>query len=167
MDLHCFSFRLCLFFGLIFGAVLPAFSQDAKLKKALEIMPKQPGVDFDQPTVKELKNYRLEETRDPMGYLVTDNSGRIVRRYIDNGGDTQLDEWSYFKNGIEVYRDIDSNEDRKTDAYRWLGTGGTRWGLDRDQNGTIDSWKLISAEEVAYERSKRSRAVTNAGSIAF
>ena len=137
--------------ALIFVVTGPTAAQEAKLRKALEIMPKQRDVDFEQPTANELKAYRLEETRDPMGYLVTDLSGRIVRRYINNGGDTQLDEWSYFKNGIEVYRDIDSNEDKKTDAYRWLGTAGTRWGLDPDQDGIIDSWKLISAEEVASE----------------
>ena len=138
MDFPLFPIRLISLTLLVFGAAMPTNAQDAKLKKALEIMPKQRDVDFDQPAGKELANYRLEETRDPMGYLVTDNSGRIVRRYIDNGGDTQLDEWSYFKNGIEVYRDIDANEDKKTDAYRWLGTGGTRWGLDPDQNGTIE-----------------------------
>ena len=137
--------------GFAIAISMPTIAQDANLKKALEIKPKQRDVDFDQPSGRDLKNYRLEETRDPMGYLVTDRAGRIVRRYIDNGGDSQLDEWSYFKNGIEVYRDIDSNEDKKTDAYRWMGSGGTRWGLDPDQNGTIDSWKLISAEEVAYE----------------
>ena len=72
MDLQRSSFS-CLFLivGVVFGAVLPASGQEAKLKKAMEILPKQRGVDFDRPSASELKNYRLEETRDPMGYLVT------------------------------------------------------------------------------------------------
>ncbi|MEZ6086587.1 MAG: TlpA disulfide reductase family protein [Pirellulaceae bacterium] len=53
--------------------------------------------------------------------------------------------------GIEVYRDIDSDFNGKADQYRWLGTGGSRWAIDADEDGTIDSWKVISAEEVTQE----------------
>jgi thiol-disulfide isomerase/thioredoxin len=62
-----------------------------------------------------------------------------------------VDQWCYFQNGLEVYRDIDLNHNGKADQHRWLSTGGTRWGLDRDEDGTIDEWKAISAEEVTAE----------------
>ena len=41
---------------------------------------------------------------------------------------------------IEVYRDVDANFNGKADLYRWLGTAGTRAGVDRDEDGQIDAW---------------------------
>ena len=69
----------------------------------------------------------------------------------DTNGDKRIDLWCYFNFGVEVYRDIDSNFNGKADQYRWLGTNGTRWGYDEDENGTIDRWNRISAEEVTAE----------------
>ena len=70
---------------------------------------------------------------------------------MDTKNDNVVDQWSYYKDGIEVYRDIDTNFNRKADQYRWLNTAGTRWGVDADENGKIDFWKNISAEEVTAE----------------
>ncbi|MCH8819622.1 MAG: thioredoxin, partial [Acidobacteria bacterium] len=56
-----------------------------------------------------------------------------------------------FKDGIEIYRDIDSNFNKKADQCRWLNTGGTRWGIDANEDGKIDFWKNISPEEVTAE----------------
>ena len=125
-------------------------AQDAKLLKAMRIKPKQ-AVDCENPSADVLKECTFAATKDPSGYIVHHSSGRILRRFTDHNSDNKLDQWSYYKNGLEVYRDIDSNYDGLTDGYRWVGPGGTRWGLDKDQNGSIDSWKVISAEEVAAE----------------
>lgn len=87
------------------------------------------------------------------GFVVADKTNRILRVLLDRNKDKdqRLDYWSYFKDGVEVYREEDSNFDGKPDQFRWLGTGGTRWGIDKNQNGQIDTWKHISAEEVAFE----------------
>jgi len=90
------------------------------------------------------------------GYIVSDSTGRIVRVFLDKNkkgekGAGALDEWIYFKDGVEVYREIDLDADERPDEYRWSGAGGSRWGIDKDENGEIDSWKVISAEEVALE----------------
>jgi len=85
------------------------------------------------------------------GWLVFNSAGQLLRRFLDTNGDNKIDQWCYYKNGIEVYRDIDSNQNGKADQYRWLGTGGTRWGLDDNEDGRIDRWKVISAEEVSAE----------------
>ena len=77
--------------------------------------------------------------------------GSLLRRFADTNGDRDIDLWSYYKFGVEVYRDIDTDFDKKADQYRWLNTGGTRWGLDDDEDGKIDRWKQISAEEVSAE----------------
>jgi thiol-disulfide isomerase/thioredoxin len=78
-------------------------------------------------------------------------NGQLLRRFADSNGDRNVDEWSYFKDGIEVYRDIDSDYNGKADQYRWLGTAGMRWGSDQDEDGKIDSWKSLSAEEATLE----------------
>ncbi|MCC9602187.1 TlpA family protein disulfide reductase [Stieleria sp. JC731] len=96
------------------------------------------------------------------GWEVVGPEGTILRRFVDTNGDKSIDVWSYFNFGIESYRDIDSDGNRKADQYRWLGNAGTRWGIDRDEDGKIDSWKRISAEEVTAEvvASLRSQDVT-------
>ena len=114
------------------------------------ITPKQ-VVSYEKPSAAVLKECTFATTKKPSGFIVHHSSGRILRRFVDSNGDNKLDQWSYYENGLEVYRDLDTNFDGRTDEYRWVGPAGTRWGLDRDQNGTIDSWKVISAEEVAYE----------------
>jgi adenylyl-sulfate kinase len=51
----------------------------------------------------------------------------------------------------DVYREIDSNgkQRQKIDQCRWFNLGGTRWGIDLDEDKKIDQWKIISAEEVS------------------
>ena len=136
-------------------------AQKPTAKAALAFTPKQKvGVRYDIPTAKQIESCTVESAQENFGqpgWVVRDNSGRLLRKFVDTGGrggkpDKALDQWSYYKDGIEVYRDIDSNFDNKTDQYRWFGpNGGTRWGIDTDQNGKIDSWKQISASEVAEE----------------
>jgi thiol-disulfide isomerase/thioredoxin len=140
--------------GLICAAATPqlGFCQSA-LEKALKFKPTQP-VEIDTPDPANFDRCKLEETDTAVskpGWIVYDESGRIIRRLLDTNDDRVLDQLSYFRNGIEVYRDIDSNFDKKFEEMRWFGTAGTRWGLDENQDGKIDSWKVISAEEVSSE----------------
>jgi len=128
-----------------------AHGQGASLAQAMTIKPKQADAPHEIPNATELKSCKIEKSTTTPGFIVTDGSGRTLRRFLDNNKDGKLDQWSYYENGIEVYRDLDTDFDRKTDQYRWLGGGGTRWGIDPDQDGKIDSWRVISPEEVAYE----------------
>jgi thiol-disulfide isomerase/thioredoxin len=134
---------------------LPLAAHAAKptAKEALSLVPVQKDVDYDVPDAKEAEKCTVDVV--PVGgftgYVVKSDSGQVLRRFLDTNGDNKVDQWCYFKDGIEVYRDIDGNFNNKADQYRWLGTAGTRWGLDDDENGRIDSWKTISAEEVTAE----------------
>lgn len=119
---------------------------------ALRKLPTQKEVDADSPNVAEADKCSIEpstKTYGGRGFVVRNPAGSIVRLYQQkpDGGV----HWTFFKNGNEVYREIDSNGDRKIDQYRWMGEAGSRWGIDTNQDGTIDSWKVISAEGVAYE----------------
>lgn len=128
-----------------------AMGQGASLNQAMAIKPIQKDAPYEVPSADELKSCEIERSSKPAGFVVTDGSGRVLRRFLDNNADGKLDQWSYFENGIEVYRDLDTNFNGKRDQYRWLGAGGTRWGIDRNEDGRIDTWKTISPEEVAYE----------------
>lgn len=120
---------------------------------ALALKPVQAGVDFERVPKDRVDQCRVEdlEVRGWSGWRVVDSDGSLLRRFADTNGDKRVDLWCYFKFGIEVYRDVDADFNGKADQYRWLGTGGSRWGLDSDEDGRIDRWKQISAEEVSGE----------------
>jgi thiol-disulfide isomerase/thioredoxin len=121
--------------------------------EALKLTPVQKDVVFDVPAAKEIETclVEVETVGGITGWVVKTAGGQLLRRFLDTNGDNKVDQWCYFKDGIEIYRDIDANFNNKADQYRWLGIAGTRWGLDDDENGRIDSWKVISAEELTAE----------------
>ena len=121
--------------------------------QALKLLPIQKNVDYDRPSPEDAAKCKISARKidGHVGWVVEDSQGNLLRRFIDTNGDNMVDQWSYFKDGVEVYRDIDSNFNGKADQYRWFNTGGSRWGLDKDEDGAIETWKTISAEEVAAE----------------
>jgi len=122
-------------------------------KLALAFRPGQKDVEYDTPMLSEYDKCKVavERTAKTSGWIVTGPSSEVLRRFIDTNGDNVVDQWRYYQRGLEVYRDIDSNFNNKTDQCRWLNTAGTRWGIDNNEDGRIDSWKIISAEEAARQ----------------
>jgi len=120
-------------------------------KQALGLKPIQPSVDFDQPTAKEADECTIRPAKidGKTAWVIYDPNGQLLRRFGDTNGDNVVDQWSYYQNGMEVYRDIDADFDGKADQYRWFHTAGMRWGMDENENGKIESWKAISPYEVA------------------
>ena len=120
---------------------------------ALSLRPMQQGIDYDRPSADAAKNttIKTEKAGGGTAFVVRGPAGEVLRIFADTNSDRVVDRWSYFKDGVEVFRDIDSNHNAKVDQSRWLNAGGSRWGIDEDENGTIDSWKVISAEEVCGE----------------
>ncbi len=121
--------------------------------QALKLTPIQRGIDYSQPEAQQVAQCKLTARKidGKVGWIVQDPTGLILRKFVDNNGDNVVDQWSYYKDGLEVYRDIDVNYNGKADNYRWFHTGGSRWGLDNNEDGTVDAWKTISAEEVTAE----------------
>ena len=120
---------------------------------ALQLAPIQTSVKIEQPSDQQRAKCTIQaETRQQIvGWYVRHPEGRLLRRFLDNNGDNKVDQWCYYQNGIEVYRDIDSDFNGTADQSRWLGTAGIRWGIDRDEDGHIEQWQQISAEEVSQE----------------
>jgi thiol-disulfide isomerase/thioredoxin len=135
--------------------LLPAavLAQSPTAADALKLRPVQRDIDFDMPAEKELAkcSIKAEKVNGQTGWIVRDPNGLVLREFVDTNKDNVVDRWSYFKNGIEVYRDVDENFNGKADNHRWLNTAGTRWGIDKSEDGRIDSWKVISPEEVSAE----------------
>ena len=128
--------------------------QNKQLNQAMGFKPKFGSeLTYEKPNAAILKGCTIKKTEAPAppGFVVFHETGRVLRKFIDTNKDGKLDQWSYYQDGLEVYRDVDSNFDENLDQYRWVGPGGTRWGVDSNQDGEIDYWKVISPEEVAYE----------------
>ena len=147
-------------FGLIGAAILifsvaaaTSWADAPSAAAALGLTPIQPNVDYAKPTEKEVATctIRAEKQAGITAWVVRDAQGQTLRRFADTNGDNVVDLWCYFNGGLEVYRDIDADHDGKADQYRWLQTAGTRWGIDKNQDGRIDFWQAISAPEVAEE----------------
>lgn len=131
----------------------PSWAGTPSVDQALKLAPVQPGVDYDRPSPEEAAKCKIaaKKVDGHVGWVVESPEGVTLRKFVDTNDDNIVDQWSYYKDGLEVYRDIDSNFNGKVDQYRWFHTGGSRWGVDSNEDGVIDSWKSISAEEVTAE----------------
>ena len=142
---------------LTFGLDRPADAQ-ATVEKIFSFKPTQKDVEVETPPAADLARCKIEVERKgkSSGYVVfgPNGDGHILRRFLDTVGDGKVDEWRYYQHGLEVYRDMDTNADDVPDQSRWLNTAGTRWGIDSNQDGKIDQWKMISAEEASREAIK-------------
>ena len=139
--------------GTLCLATSVAVERDPQVVKALGYSPRQSNVSYDKVAEKDIDACTSKyETRNGFeGLVIYSPDGHPLRRFADGNNDRQVDQWCYYKDGIEVYRDIDSDFNGAADQYRWLGTAGTRWGIDKNEDGKIEQWKLISAEEVTME----------------
>ena len=122
-------------------------------EQALQLQPIQEDVEYQTPDANQIPkcNIGAEKVGEATGWVVTGPNGERLRVFLDTNNDKKVDFWAYYKDGVEVYRDVDSDFNGKADQYRWLGMAGTRWGLDKDEDGLVDQWKMISAEEVSAE----------------
>lgn len=135
----------------ILGLPCPMLGAAPTADQALKLTPVQAGVDCDRPTPEEAAKCKIKLLDGHKGWIVEGPDGVILRKFVDTNGDNKVDQWSYYKDGLEVYRDIDSNFNGTSDQFRWFHTAGSRWGIDTNEDGVIDSWKAISAEEVTAE----------------
>lgn len=121
------------------------------VSKMLEYQPRH-DVNCSMPAAAEQGSCTVElvKGKTGSGWVLKDSQGKLVRRFYSSDG-RNVDSYSYYKDGVEVYREMVTPGSRVPDQFRWLNAGGSKWGVDEDRNGTIDSWKVISAEEVGQE----------------
>ena len=146
------SLPLLVLLGFLNGsAVAQGTGKDATPATLLKFRPSQPGVEYDTPADEATRNACKVESvlnaeNKSIGYALRDPQGKMLRRFVAARGG-RMDQWSYYQDGFEVYREDDLNGDNHLDECRWLNSGGSRIGLVR--RGKIASWKQISAEEAS------------------
>lgn len=139
--------------GLVLWGSVTAVRAEPTVAQMLGYRPRQDGVDYSTPTAETQAKCKVELFKGPRkgsGWLLKDADGQNLRLFFDTNDDKKIDVWAYFKDGIEVYREIDSTYSGRPDQFRWLNGGGMKWGL-ADANGKIKTWKAISPEEVSQE----------------
>jgi hypothetical protein len=116
--------------------------------------PRQEGVNYTTPTAEAANTCTVELVKGQSkgsGWLLKDSAKQPLRLFFDTNGDNKIDVWAYYRDGVEVYREIDTTFSGKPDQYRWFGSAGMKWGVDNDHDGKISYWKAISPEEVSQE----------------
>ncbi len=92
------------------------------VEDALKLAPLQAGIEFDTPTADQAKQCKIspEKIGAATAWVVRDPNGVILRQFSDSNGDNVVDTWSYYKNGLEVYR-----EPTSTSTARPTSTAGS------------------------------------------
>ena len=116
----------------------------------LAFRPTLPGVDHDTPTdqkaIDACKVELVTVQNRSIGYALRDGQGKMLRRYVATRGG-KMDQWSYYQDGFEVYREVDLDGDQALDEARWMNAGGMR--VATVKKGKIVGWRQISAEEAS------------------
>ena len=138
-----------------FAGLAPALTlaADATVDELLRFQPITKGVDYETPVdpaaiaackVEIIPNATTGTT---IGWALRDGQGKVLRRFVMLRGGKSLDQWSYFQDGFEVYREVDLNNDRSPDEVRWMNAAGTR--VAKVNRGKITGWSRISGEEAS------------------
>jgi thiol-disulfide isomerase/thioredoxin len=140
--------------GLLLAALASSAAAAPTAAQMLSFKPRQEGVICTTPAADKQDSCKVELVKGAQGasgWVLKDEEGNLLRRFFDSNGDKRIDVWAYYKDGVEVYAEIDTTFTGKPDQYRWFNAGGSKWGIDSDKDGRIDSWKVISPEEVSQE----------------
>ena len=137
-----------------FAGLAPAmtWAADITVDQLLRFQPITKGVDFEIPAdpaaVAACKVEVIPNGKGgTLGWALRDGQGKILRRFVNARGGGRLDQWSYFQDGFEVYREVDSNNDQSPDEVRWMNSAGTR--TAKVTKAKITGWNRISGEEAS------------------
>ncbi|MFO0815585.1 MAG: thioredoxin-like domain-containing protein [Gemmatales bacterium] len=136
-------------------SVAQAQNPPEAVAQILRWQPAQKGVVVAMPTAAEAAKCTV--SGDPAAkqgqsvWLLKDEKGNTLRRFIDTNNDKYPDIFSYYKDGLEVYREVDTKFAGKPDRFYWLNNAGSRIGVSKAGNGTIDTWVALSLEELSQE----------------
>src|SRR5690606_22412704 len=100
------------------GAAAPGLqAADYTPKDLLKFRPTRSGVDYDNPVDQAaIDACKVEIVTDAqkrtVGYALRDGQNKLLRRFIITNGGKFLNQWSYYQDGFEVYRESDLDGDR-------------------------------------------------------
>lgn len=121
-------------------------------EQLLGFRPTQKGVEYEAPSEPAaIAACKVESATNAkgasIGWALRDGQGKLVCRFVDRDGNGKMDQWSYYQDGFEIYRDVDLNGDKSIDEARWMNSAGTR--VARIAGGKVTAWARISAEEAS------------------
>jgi tetratricopeptide (TPR) repeat protein len=120
----------------------------------LAIRPKCEDVTITTPDAAGIAACKLDIVKTPgggSGFVLKDGNSQVLRKFMDVSGGGRVDQYSYFKDGAEVYRETLTKAGLN---IRWIQTGGMKSGIAQQTSAgriRIVAWQMISAEEAAYE----------------
>ncbi|WP_435010693.1 redoxin family protein [Tundrisphaera lichenicola] len=137
-----------------FLAVAPAIALAAPptVAQLMAFKPSQKGVEYDVPSdPAAIAACKVEPVANgkgaSIGWALRDGQGKLLCRFVDSNGSGRMNQWSYYQDGFEIYREIDVNNDQSLDEVHWMNSAGTR--VAKLSGGKIVSWTRISAEEAS------------------
>jgi Thioredoxin-like len=153
------GFRLLAALVLLTGLAQASVAAEVTIEQVLRFKPAQRDVDVSTPTSAEVASCTLKledgkslaDGKSTTAWVVRDAQGRIVRKFHDTTGGGGVNLFGYYKDGEEVYREMLNPKTKAIDQFRWVGPAGSRWGVDLDGDGKIDTWNAISTEELSQE----------------
>src|SRR5690242_12156434 len=108
--------RILLASACLFGlASAGAHAQNYNPKDYLGLRPILKGVEYElvpDNAVASCKVVIAYVGKRPAGYSVTDGQGKTLRKFLDSAGKSRMDQWSYYQDGFEVYRETVLNGDQ-------------------------------------------------------
>ena len=149
-------------FATVFGVVLAgsasAQAPAGRVENLLRYKPTQDGVEYEVPTdpaaIAAIKFEIVQNAKGKnIGQSLRDGQGQLLLKFVDSNGKldasggTHVDTWSYYRDGFEIYREVDLDDDGSLDEIRWLNTSGTRVAKIKDKR--VIGWSRISAEEAS------------------
>ncbi len=139
-----------------FGSVAQAQIQAVTVEDAFKVQPRQKGVAITTPTPDVVQRCTVtaipnpKDPKSPMGYVVRDANNRTLRQFVSYDGKS-FNIIAFYTDGAEAYREVYPPTAGEPYQFRWLGANGTKWGIDKDRDGVIDEWVVMSPEELSQE----------------
>ncbi len=135
-----------------FGSTGRADPAPVTVDWAFKQAPRQPGVNVPTPAAAQCKVAPIpgDKPGKSVGSIITGPDGKPVRQFVSYD-DKTFNIVVYFVDGVEAYREVYPPDPKEPFQFRWLGPNGTKWGLDRNRDGVIDDWVVISPEEASQE----------------
>jgi thiol-disulfide isomerase/thioredoxin len=141
--------------ALLFGHATLFAADMPPVEQLLKYKPAQLGVVCDTPAAETWPKCKVEYVKGPSGngYVVRDMNGLTVRKLMASPESKgKINVRSYYLQGQEVYREVDTNANGVSDEFKWFNMGGSRTGVSaEDESQRIVKWKTLSAEEATAE----------------
>src|SRR5262245_13917416 len=123
---------------LVCGGAAPAWAAaPPTVAQVLSIRPRQEGVSYSTPSPQEENQCKVEPVkwngRQGGGWLLRDAKGQPLRRFVNTrytgtpDDKSKMDIWSYYQNGVEVYREWATKNGDPPDQFRRMNAGGMKW----------------------------------------